>query len=248
MIPTLLSNGFGLVKGEAFASWRTVGTLVPAVRVFNSRDVDELLIVDVAARREERSVDLDTAAEAAVQSRVPLTVGGGVDTVEDVAELLAAGADKVVVNSAALAGPGLVEQAARRFGSQCVVVSVDVREVDGAWRCFSHSGSRPTERDPVSWAREAADRGAGEILVTRVEYDGRLTGYDIPLVASVAQAVGVPVIASGGAGSYADMLAAIREGGASAVAAGAMFQFTEQTPAEARDYLAAHGVPVRRGS
>lgn len=247
VIPTLLSNGFGLVKGEAFQSWRTVGTLVPAVRVFNTRDVDEMLILDVAARRENRSCDLDTARDAAVESRVPLSIGGGVSSVGDVQDLLAAGADKVVLNTAALDRPQLIEDAAGRFGSQCVVLAIDVRVVEGEWVCTSDSGSRTTGRDPVSWAKEAQDRGAGEVLVTRVEHDGLLTGYDLPLLSEVSQAVTVPVIAAGGAGSYEHMRAAIQDAGASAVAAGAMFQFTEQTPAMARQYLAQHGIPVRRG-
>ena len=246
VIPTLLSNGFGLVKGEAFESWRTVGTLVPAVRVFNTRDVDELLILDVAARRERRPCDLDTARAAAIESRVPLSIGGGVSSLAEVQDLLAAGADKVVLNTAALDQPQLIEDAARRFGSQCVVLAIDVRVVDGVGMVTARSGAELTNRVPVRWAREAQDRGVGEILVTRVENDGLLTGYDLPLVAEVAAAVSVPVIASGGAGSYEHMRAAIQEAGASAVAAGAMFQFTEQTPAMARAYLAEHGIPVRR--
>ncbi len=247
VIPTLLSNGFGLVKGEAFHSWRTVGTLVPAVRVFNTRDVDELLILDVAARREHRPCDLDTARDAAVESRVPLSIGGGVSSIDDVQDLLAAGADKVVLNTAALEQPQLIEDAARRFGTQCVVLAIDVRVVDGERVVTSRSGAELTERDPVTWAKEAQDRGAGEILVTRVESDGLQTGYDLPLLAEVSAAVTVPVIAAGGAGSYEHMRAAIQDAGASAVAAGAMFQFTEQTPAMARAYLAEHGIPVRRG-
>jgi cyclase len=245
VIPTLLSNGFGLVKGEAFQSWRTVGTLVPAVRVFNTRDVDELLIVDVAARREGRCCDLYTAEDAAAESRVPLSIGGGITSVAEVQELLATGADKVVLNTGALERPQLIEEAATRFGTQCVVLSVDVRVVEGRRLVTTHSGSQTTDRDPVAWAKEAQDRGAGEILVTRVESDGLLTGYDLPLVADVAGAVSVPVIAAGGAGTYEHMRAAVQDAGASAVAAGAMFQFTEQTPALARSYLASHGIPVR---
>lgn len=248
VIPTLLSNGFNLVKGEGFESWRTIGALVPAVRVFNSRDVDELLILDVSARKDRRACEPSIAEDAAAHSRVPLTVGGGVSSTDDIRSLLAAGADKVVLNSAALMDPALIGESARRFGSQCVVLAIDVRMIDGKYRCTSHSGAAVTGRHPQSWAREACDRGAGEVIVTRVERDGTLAGYDIPLVASVSEAVTIPVIASGGAGCYADLLAAITEGGASAVAAGAMFQFTEQTPAEARDFLARHGVPVRQGA
>jgi cyclase len=245
VIPTLLSNGFGLVKGEAFQSWRTGGTRVAAVRGVKKRDVDERRIHDVAARRESRCCDLFTAQDAAAESRVPLSIGGGITSVSEVQDLLAAGADKVVLNTGALERPQLIEEAAQRFGTQCVVLSIDVRVVDGRRLVTTHSGARTTDRDPVSWAKEAQDRGAGEILVTRVESDGLLTGYDLPLVADVAGAVGVPVIASGGAGTYEHMRAAVQDAGASAVAAGAMFQFTEQTPALARSYLAAHGVPVR---
>lgn len=245
IIPTLLTDGFGLVKGERFDSWRTVGALMPAVRVFNRRDVDELVILDVRARAERRPCDPVLIEEIAGEVRVPLSVGGGISDLDDIDRVLGAGADKVILNSAAYDDPALVNRSAGRYGSQCIVVAIDVAETDGGLRCVARSGSTPTAWSPEEWAREVAERGAGEILVTRTELDGTLEGYDLHLVAEVSAAVDVPVIAAGGAGSYEHLLAGVRAG-ASAVAAGAMFQFTHQTPAEARDHLGSHGVPVRR--
>ena len=246
VIPTLLTNGYGLVKGEKFDSWRSVGSLVPALRVFNSRDVDELVILDIAARQEARSCDIDIAREAARHCRAPLTIGGGVSGPEDVASLLEQGADKVVLNSSALQDPSIIDTSAALFGSQCLVLSIDARITKSGYICTSHNGSGAVDRSPVSWAREAEARGIGELLLTSVDRDGTLTGYDLDLLADVADAVRVPVIAAGGAGSYQDLLRAVVEGGASAVAAGAMFQFTEQTPDEAREFLSVNGVPVRK--
>jgi cyclase len=234
------------VKGVGFDSWRRVGTVLPAVKVYNARDVDELIIVDIAASGENRAPEAQWVRGFAPYCFVPLTVGGGITTVDQIAELLRAGADKVSVGTAAYASPQLIEQGARRFGAQCMVVSIDARRgVDGQLSCLSHSGSIPTARDPVGWAMELADRGAGEILLTSVDRDGTMTGYDLELISAVCSAVDIPVIASGGAGNYAHMIEAVRAG-ASAVAAASMFHFTEQTPAEAKSALAQAGIPVRR--
>lgn len=247
VIPTILTDGVSVLKGEGFDSWRTIGTIVQSVRVYNSRDVDELVIVDVTARAEGRLCDLDIVETAANESRVPLSVGGGVNSVDDVRTLLHAGADKVIVNSACYEQLEVIERMTEVFGSQCIVASVDVRmDETRGYVCVSHSGSRDTCKAPVEWAVELANRGVGEILLCRVERDGCLVGYDIDLVLQVSQSISIPVIASGGAADYADMARAVVEGGASAVAAGAMFQFTEQTPRGARDYLGAAGLPVRR--
>lgn len=246
VIPTLLWKNHGLVKGVGFDSWRRVGTLLPAIKVYNMRDVDELIVVDIGATLERRSPDQSTVADFSSFCFVPLTVGGGVSNVEQVAGLLRAGADKVSVNSASFADPKLVTAAAQRFGSQCVVASIDVRRShEGKATCVSHSGTTETGRDPVSWAKELVDLGAGELLLTSVERDGTMEGYDLELIASVAAAVSVPVIASGGAGNYQHMIEAVGAG-ASAVAAASMFHFTEQTPAEAKKALSRAGVPVRR--
>jgi cyclase len=246
IIPTLLYKSEQLVKGEAFDSWRRVGSAMQAVRVYNLREVDELIFVDISATLEGREPDFATVDELADECFMPLTVGGGVRSLEHVRRLLGVGADKVALGTFAVEDPALVSAVAQRFGSQCVVVSIDVRRAeDGRASVVTHSGTSPRDLDPVAWAREVERRGAGEILLTSIERDGTMRGYDLAMIRDVAAAVSIPVIASGGAGSYAHMLEAVRDGGASAVAAGAMFHFTEQTPLEAKRYLAAHGVPAR---
>jgi cyclase len=246
VIPTLLWKNPGLVKGVGFDSWRRVGTVLPAIKVYNMRDVDELIVVDIAASHEKRAPEHETVADFSSYCFVPLTVGGGITGVEQIAQLLRAGADKISLNTGAFDDPGLVTAAARRFGAQCVVASVDVRRrEDGGVTCVSLSGTADTGLDPVEWARELADRGAGEILLTSVERDGTMEGYDLDMIARVSGAVSVPVIASGGAGTYQHMVDAVRAG-ASAVAAASMFHFTQQTPAEAKKALDAAGIPVRK--
>lgn len=246
VIPTLLWKNFGLVKGVQFNSWRRVGAVLPAVKVYNTRDVDELVLVNITASPEGHEPDEEGVSDVADDCFVPLTVGGGIASVEHITRLLRAGADKVCINSAAYHEPGLINAAALRFGAQCVVASVDVRETrPGHYECFSHAGTRATGREPVAWARELAERGAGEILLTSVDRDGTLQGYDLRLTAAVAAAVNIPVIASGGAGNYEHLRQAVQEAGASAVAAASMFHFTEQTPAGAKAHLQAAGVPVR---
>lgn len=247
VIPTLLWKGSGLVKGVGFDSWRRIGTAMPAIKVYNTRDVDELVLLDITATDEGRDLDYATVAELAAECFVPFTVGGGVDSAEKIRKLLRAGADKVVVNTAAYSNPGFVREAADRFGSQCIVASMDVRSMpDGGRQCFSHCARKSTGRAPAQWARELEALGAGEILLTSVERDGTMQGYDLELIREVVDSVTIPVIAAGGAGSYAHLHEAITRGGASAVAAASMFHFTEQTPAEAKAYLAVRGVPSRR--
>ncbi len=246
VIPTLLWKGMGLVKGVGFDSWRRVGPVLPALKVYNARDVDELVLVDIVASQSGDAPDHEAVADLADECSVPLTVGGGITDVAQIAALLRSGADKVAINSAAVAAPALVEQAAARFGAQCIVASIDVRRDDaGHFSVFTHSGTRATALEAVAWARELASRGAGEILLTSIERDGTMQGYDLELVERVAYAVDIPVIASGGAGSYDDMVRVVREAGASAVAAASMFHFTEQTPAGAKAAMHAAGIPVR---
>jgi cyclase len=247
IIPTLLWKNFGLVKGVEFDSWRRVGPVLPAVKVYNSRDVDELILVDILASQEGSAPDHDSVRDFSEECSVPLSVGGGVASLEHILLLLHAGADKVAINSAAYANPGLIEAAAGRFGSQCVVLSVDARRLaDGRYRCFSHSATVDTGRDPVSWARELADRGAGEILLTSIDRDGTMRGYDLELVERVASAVDLPVIASGGAGNYQHLVDVVNQAGASAVACASIFHFTERTPAGAKEAMRAAGIAVRR--
>jgi len=245
VIPTLLWKQFGLVKGIGFDSWRRVGPVLPAIRVYNQREVDELVLVDILAQGSGDAPDFESIEEFGQDCFVPLTVGGGITHIDQVQRLLRAGADKVCINTAAYANPGLATQIASRFGAQCVVASIDVRAEDGGWRCYSHSGSRAQEREVLAWARELEDRGAGEILLTSIDRDGTMEGYDLALIEKVVSGVGIPVIASGGAGSYTHMVQAVTQAGASAVAAASIFHFTELTPAGAKQALAAAGVPVR---
>jgi cyclase len=247
VIPTLLWKQFGLVKGVGFDSWRRVGPVLPAIKVYNQREVDELILVDILAHRSDEELDYESIDEFGQDCFVPLTVGGGITRIEQVQRLLRAGADKVSINTAAYSFPGLVTEIAKRHGVQCVVASIDVRAVDkGKWSCYSHAGTEETGREVVAWARELEDRGAGEILVTSIERDGTMQGYDIPLIETLVNAVKVPVIASGGAGNYHHLVEAVQKAGASAVAAASMFHFTEQTPAGAKAALAEAGIPVRK--
>jgi len=247
VIPTLLWKTVGLVKGTKFDSWRRVGPVMPAIKVYNARDVDELVLLDIVANQSGTDPDYDAVADFADECFVPFTVGGGIRAITQIQRLLRIGADKVTINTQAYINPEIVTEAAVRFGTQCIVASIDVRLVDGeGYRCFSHSGTVATKRRPEEWARELADRGAGEILLTSIDKDGTMAGYDLRLIEKVVNAVDVAVIASGGAGNYEHMRLAIQEAGASAVAAASIFHFTEQTPEEAKKYLAASGIPVRK--
>ena len=245
VIPTLLWKQFGLVKGVGFDSWRRVGPVLPAIKVYNQREVDELVLVDIVAHQLDEDPDFESIDEFGQDCFVPLTVGGGITRIEQVQRLLRAGADKVAINTAAYKRPDLINEIARRHGAQCVVASIDVRASDGGWACFSHAGRQATNREVVAWARELEDRGSGEILITSIERDGTMQGYDLPLIETVVRAVKVPVIASGGAGNYQHMIDAVKQAGASAVAAASIFHFTEQTPAEAKAAMASEGIAVR---
>jgi cyclase len=248
IIPTLLWKQFGLVKGVGFDSWRRVGPVLPAVRVYNQREVDELILVDIVAHQTVDDLDFESIDEFGKDCFVPLTVGGGITRIEQVQKLLRAGADKVCINTAAYTTPELISEIAKLHGSQCVVASIDVRKElqREDWQCFSSAGKIPTGRGVCEWAREIEDRGAGEILITSIDRDGTFKGYDLDLIATVVKAVKIPVIASGGAGTYQHMVDVVTQGGASAVAAASMFHFTEQTPAGAKAAMAAAGISVRR--
>jgi len=246
VLPTLLFKDLGLVKGVSFDSWRRVGSAMQAIKVYNLREVDEVIFLDIAATQEGRPPDFELVDELADECFMPLTVGGGVRTLEHVRRLLQVGADKVAVNTAAVETPALVSEIAETFGSQCVVVSIDFKRLPGG-RCavFTHSGTRATDKDPVEFAQEMEARGAGEILLTSIERDGTMSGYDLEVVRRLSNAVTIPVICSGGAGNYDHMVAAVQEGCASAVAAASIFHFTQQTPLEAKRHMHDHGIAVR---
>jgi cyclase len=246
VIPTLLWKDFGLVKGVGFDSWRRVGTVIPAIKVYNTREVDELVLLDITATPERRDPDYESVAELSAECFVPLTIGGGICNLDQITKLLHSGADKISINTAAYENPKVIRQAATRFGSQCVVASIDARRLpDGRYECFSYSGTKPTGTNPADWAREVEALGAGEILITSIERDGTMEGYDLELIRQVTAHVRIPVIASGGAGNFEHMLAAISMGGASAIAAASIFHFTQQTPREAKQFLARQGILVR---
>ena len=247
VIPTLLCRDLGLVKGISFDSWRRVGSVLPAVKVYNSRDVDELIVLDITASNKKSPPDYECVADFSEECFVPLTVGGGITTVENVLHLLHSGADKVSLNSSAFTAPNIIDSVSSQFGSQCVVASIDVRRFDdGSYRCFSHSGTQNTDKDPVEWAKELVSRGVGEILLTSIDRDGTMQGYDLELTESVSNAVNVPVIASGGAGNYQHMIDVVLKAGASAVAAASIFHFTEKTPAGAKQAMKMAGIPIRQ--
>ncbi len=246
IIPTLLFKGLGLVKGVRFDSVRRVGASLQSIRVYNLREVDELIFLDVGATPNAGRPDFREIDELADNCFMPMTVGGGVRSVDDIRGLLAVGADKVAINTAAIEMPELVRAGAAEFGAQCIVASIDVRRgKDERLEVFTHCGQKPTGRDPVEWAKAVETLGAGEILLTSIDRDGTMTGYDIELVRDVASAVRIPVIASGGCGTYQHMAEVLAHTKASAVAAAAMFHFTEHTPREAKRYLGERGVPVR---
>ncbi|WP_354634704.1 glycosyl amidation-associated protein WbuZ [Planktothricoides raciborskii] len=246
VMPTLLFKNFGLVKSVKFDSWRRIGSVMQAVKVYNLREVDELVFLDISATPDGHPPDFDTVDEIADECFMPLTVGGGVRSVADVRRLLQVGADKVAINTAAVQNPELIQSAAQQFGSQCVVISIDVKQhSNGTYEVFTHAGTQPTGKDPVNWAKEVESLGAGEILLTSIDRDGTMTGYDIDLNKKVSHAVSIPVIASGGAGRYEDMASVLKEGGASAVAAASIFHYTQQTPLEAKHFLKDRGLKVR---
>lgn len=246
IIPTLLWKETGLVKGVGFDSWRRVDTVIPAIRVYNMREVDELVLLDVSATGEGRDPDYESIKEFSASCFVPFAVGGGIRTVEHIKMLLRSGADKVVVNSVLFDDLELLREGARIFGAQCMVASVDCKFEDGEYYCYSHSGQTRTTYKVEEWVRILEENGAGELLITSIENDGTMNGYDHELIKRAVACTTIPVIASGGAGSYEDFHKAIVEDGASAVAAASIFHFTEMTPKEAKRYLKSKGIHVRK--
>jgi len=246
VMPTLLYKDFTLVKGVGFDSWRRVGSAMQAVKVYNMREVDELIFLDITATNDMRGPDLKIVDEIADECFMPLTVGGGVKDIEDVRRLLEVGADKVAINSMAFDSPELVREASRKFGSQCIVVSIDViRDNSNKHKVCTNSGKKIRDSDPVKFAQTAEEMGAGEILLTSVDRDGTFKGYDIELVKNVTKVVSIPVIASGGAGKCEDAYTVLKEGGAQAVACASIFHFTEITPLMVKDHLRQKGIPIR---
>ena len=245
VIPCLDVAGGRVVKGVNFVDLVDAGDPVEQARAYDAAGADELCFLDITASHEARGTILDVVRRTAAVCFMPLTVGGGVRTAEDARALLLAGADKVAVNSAAVARPEVVADIAERFGSQCCVASVDARRSGGGWEVFTHGGRRAIGIDAVEHALRLAELGAGELLVTSMDRDGTKGGYDLDLIRAIADRTAVPVVASGGVGSLDDLVAGVVEGHASAVLAASIFHFGQATVAEAHEALAAAGVPVR---
>ncbi|MEO1241519.1 MAG: imidazole glycerol phosphate synthase subunit HisF [Pseudomonadota bacterium] len=246
IIPCLDVKDGRVVKGVNFVDLRDAGDPVAAAEAYDAAGADELCFLDISASHEGRGVLIDAVRQVAERCFMPLTVGGGVGSLDDFRALLLAGADKVAINTAAVKNPDLINAAAARFGAQCVVVAIDAkRKPDGGWEIFTHGGRTPTGIDAVQFARDVEERGAGEILLTSMDRDGAKIGFDLELTRAVTEAVSVPVIASGGAGNAAHMVEAVRDGEASAVLAASIFHFGEVSIDEVRAALAAAGAPVR---
>ena len=250
IIPCLDVKDGRVVKGVRFVDLRDAGDPVEAAIAYDAAGADELCFLDITASHEKRGIILDVVARTAEQCFMPLTVGGGVRSVEDVRALLLAGADKVAINTAAVDNPDLVRVAAEKFGSQCIVVAIDAKRnqdsmFPSGFEVFTHGGRTSTGIDALDWARRVVSLGAGEILLTSMDRDGTKQGYDIALTRAVADAVPVPVIASGGVGTLEHMVEGVRDGHAAAVLAASIFHFGEHSIAEAKAHMAAAGVPVR---
>ena len=246
IIPCLDVKGGRTVKGINFVGLQDAGDPVEQARVYDSQGADELCFLDITASHENRDTLFDVVLKTAEQCFMPLTVGGGVRSVDDMFKLLRCGADKVSINTAAVANPGLVHEGAQKFGSQCIVVAIDAKSTGpGRWEVFTHGGRNAAGKDAVAWAREVVELGAGEILLTSMDRDGTRAGFDIGLTRAVADVVPVPVIASGGVGNLDHLVEGIRDGHATAVLAASIFHFGEHTIAEAKAHMRAAGIPVR---
>jgi len=254
IIPCLDVKDGRVVKGVRFVQLRDAGDPVEQAMVYDAEGADELVFLDITASHERREIVRDMVRRVADAIFIPFTVGGGLRSVEDIREILMAGADKISINSAAVRRPELITEGARRFGSQCIVVAIDARRISNPpypistprWEVYINGGRVPTGLDAVEWAREAEARGAGEILLTSMDRDGTQDGYDLELTRAIAEAVRIPVIASGGAGKLEHFYQALTEGGASAALAASLFHYRQLSIAQVKAYLAARGVPVRR--
>lgn len=245
-MPTLLWKDFSLVKGISFNSNRRVGALLPSIKVYSVRDVDELIFLDITATEQNRLADVETIKDISKEVFVPFTVGGGIKKAVDIKNILLAGADKVTINTENYKNNNIIEEGAKIFGSQCIVASIDFKRVNGKPLCVSHAGTKIEPIEVTQWAKTVENMGAGEILLTSVDKDGRMDGFDYEIVSEVTSLVNIPVIASGGAGCAQDIYEVIKKGEASAIAAASIFHFTEQTPQEIKEYLYTKGINVRR--
>lgn len=252
IIPCLDVDAGRVVKGVQFVDIRDAGDPVEIAKRYNDAGADEITFLDITASHQERDTTLHTVEQIASQVFIPLTVGGGVRALEDIRNLLNAGADKVAINSAAVHNPEFVREAAERFGSQCIVVAIDAKKVSAEsdtnrWEIFTHGGRKPTGLDAVAWARKMTDYGAGEILLTSMDRDGTKNGFDIALTRAISDAVPVPVIASGGVGNLQHLVDGVQQGGADAVLAASIFHFGEYSVQQAKEFMQSAGVEMRLG-
>lgn len=245
IIPCLDVDAGRVVKGVRFVGLRDAGDPVEIARIYDQEGADELCFLDITASHESREIILDVVARTANEVFMPLTVGGGIAKIEDIRKLLRAGADKVSINTGAVARPEFVREAAQDFGSQCIVVAIDAKRAGRGWEVFTHGGRKPTGIDACEWAEKMAAYGAGEILLTSMDRDGTKEGYDLELTRAIADRVQIPVIASGGVGNLEHIYEGLTAGGASAALAASIFHYREYTIAECKNYLRARGIPVR---
>lgn len=245
IIPCLDIKEGRVVKGVQFVELQDAGDPLELSRRYNEQSADELVFLDITASHENRGLTLDLAARLARVLFIPFTIGGGISTLEDIRRIVTAGADKVSINTAAVNDPELISRAAERFGSQCIVLAMDVKRSGERWEVYTHGGRRPTGRDALEWALEGERRGAGEILLTSMDQDGRKQGYDLEITAKISTAVGIPVIASGGGGTIDHFYEAFTEGRADAVLAASVFHYGTYTVSDVKRALHERGIPVR---
>lgn len=246
LIPTLSLKNGRIIKTISFDQFRDIGHPRTMGKVFDSQDVDELIFLDITASQENREPDWENIKLLSDECNMPLTLGGGVSSIENIKKYLEIGADKVTLNTAALENPSIISEAASVFGSQCIVVSIDAKkEPDGSYQVYSKGGYEPTGRTPDEWASECAEAGAGEILITSIEQDGTLAGYDYNLINSVCNSVNVPVIGSGGCGLLYDLIEVVNKTQVSAVACSSLFAFTDNKPVKAKAFMDDNGIKIR---
>jgi len=257
IIPCLDIKAGRVVKGTSFVSLRDAGDPLELAQRYNEQSADELVFLDITASNENRGTTIELATRLARELFIPFTIGGGISTLDDIHALVTAGADKVSVNSSAISNPNLITEGAKRFGSQCIVVAIDARKRDlsrqdqhaddiSKWEVFSHGGSRPTGLDAVAWAREMESRGAGEILLTSMDADGHQDGFELELTAAISGTLNIPVIASGGGGTFEHFRDALTIGKADAVLAASVFHYGKYTVSQVKEYLSEHSIPVRK--
>jgi len=257
IIPCLDIKAGRVVKGTSFVSLRDAGDPLELAQRYNEQSADELVFLDITASNENRGTTIELATRLARELFIPFTIGGGISTLDDIHALVTAGADKVSVNSSAISNPNLITEGAKRFGSQCIVVAIDARKRDlsrqdqhaddiSKWEVFSHGGSRPTGLDAVAWAREMESRGAGEILLTSMDADGHQHGFELELTAAISGTLNIPVIASGGGGTFEHFRDALTIGKADAVLAASVFHYGKYTVSQVKEYLSEHSIPVRK--